>query len=67
MPQKIPHSGQMPLKFEKNPDDGGWWWYVGTEDHQGTNDHREDAEQSVLERLSRFVKADAEVTLLSRA
>jgi len=29
------------------PDDGGWWWYVGTEDDQDTNDHREDAEQSV--------------------
>ena len=34
------------------PDDGGWWWYAGTEEDQGTHDHREDAEKNVLDWFS---------------
>jgi len=34
------------------PDGDGWWWYAGTDDDQGINDHREDAEQSVLDWFS---------------
>jgi len=40
------------------PEGDGWWWYAGTDEDLGTEDHREDAENSLLDWFSTNCKGD---------